>query len=332
MMNSGLRQTILVVALIGLGTSSAYAAETFNDAADVRAITAMENKLIPDTDAQDIASHYAPDAYVEDIVAPGIYRGRKEISAAFGTQLAAIQSMKSEILDMNIASDGTLACAAFRSNFDMTMKDGSHVKMSVRTLDAFRKFDGKWLITQEHLSVPMDAKTGMAVMNAQLPVRSPIEWTADMVPATGISPQQAAAEIRHWVVVGAPVIDIDTMVSYLGPGQEALLYDLKAPGEYHGQKEIHDVYAPLLSQLSSAKVELLNFVVDSDGKFGVQINNQNLLINFKDGTSKVVSYRQSDCVHRVGPQIWSSFFEVLSFPVDTKTGKSVATDPTAFQK
>jgi hypothetical protein len=42
----------------------------------------------------------------------------------------------------------------------MTAKDGSKFNLTVRVTDCYRKLNGQWLITQEHVSVPVDLNTG----------------------------------------------------------------------------------------------------------------------------------------------------------------------------
>jgi hypothetical protein len=151
-------------------------------------------------------------------------------------------------------------------------------------------------------------------------------WPQDPFSGTPTTPDKAKAEIKQWLIRGAPTVDIDQMLSYLGPGDQALIYDLTAPGEYRGLSEIRAAYAPQMSTLASAKMTLLDFVVDSDGEFGAQIDTQNLELHGKDGSTKTIYYRESDCMHRVDGK-WQAFFEMLSFPADPKTGKSVTVDP-----
>jgi ketosteroid isomerase-like protein len=63
-------------------------------------------------------------------------------------------------LEINVVGD-----IAYGYNFPHVAgqkKNGSHVDYSVRVTDVYRKMDGKWLIVQEHVSVPVDLKTGKA--------------------------------------------------------------------------------------------------------------------------------------------------------------------------
>ncbi len=49
-----------------------------------------------------------------------------------------------------------------------------------------------------------------------------------------------------------------------------------------------------------------------------------------DGSTKYISLRQNDCMRRVGGK-WTSFFEMISFPVDQQSGKAILANPTAFK-
>jgi ketosteroid isomerase-like protein len=328
--NKSLRNAAVAAAwVLGLPAATAAAGMPFNDPADVKAITAIEDALATQTDMKGLIGYYAPAAYVQDLMAPGIYRGRKQIEDAFAKQLAAVKALKSDVQDINILSDGKLACAALRVVFTMSMKDGSTLVAGTRQLDAFKKIDGKWEIEEEQISVPLDPKTGMAEMNAKLPVRGAISWD-NPLPGPAVDPAKAKADLKQWVVTGSPIVDVDQMVALLGPGDAALLYDLTYPGEYRGQKEIRDAYAPMMSTLASARIQLGDFADDSDGVMGFQIDTQSLELKGKDGSTKIVSFRESDCFHVVDGK-WKSFFEMLSFPVDPKTGKSITADPKAFK-
>ena len=306
------------------------AKQGFNAPPDVQAITAIENALATDTHMADLIGYYAPDAIVFDIMAPGIYRGRAQIQTAFEQQFVPVASMKTDVQDMNIASDGRFACAALRLRFNMAMKNGTTVIVSTRQLDAFKKIAGTWQIVQEQVSVPADPKTGMAVMNATLPVRGAIAWPANPIPGPATSPAQARTEIRAWLDTGVHSANIDQLVSYYGPGDNVLIYDSFTPGELRGLQDIRTTYTPVMGSFNAIDVKIPLFIADSDGKFGIQIDTQDMKITLKNSTTKYVSLRQNDCMRRVGGA-WKSFFEMISFPVDPKTGKAIAENPAAFQ-
>jgi hypothetical protein len=129
--------------------------------------------------------------------------------------------------------------------------------------------------------------------------------------------------------VGALSTSIDELVSYYGPGDDVLVFDSFAPGEIRGLHELHDYYAPLMASFSGIKVKMPLFVVDSDGKFGIQIDTQDMQLKMKDGSTKYISLRQNDCMRLVGGK-WKSFFAMISFPIDPATGKAITGNPAAF--
>ena len=255
---------------------AANAASAFNQPADVKTITAIEEELATQTSMKALIKYYAPNALVVDIFAPGFYKGKDQIYKAFEQQLAALQSMTHQMQDINIASDGRFACAAMQLRFDYTTKDGKSSTVSVRQLDAFKKMNGNWRIIQQHISVPADPKTGMAVMNGPLPVRGPIKWTDNPIPGPAQPPAQAKVAIRKWMDVGSLAIGIDQLMEYYGPGDDVLLYDVFYPGELRGLQEIRTYYNALMGSYGSIQVKMPEFVVDSDGSFGVQIDTQDL--------------------------------------------------------
>jgi ketosteroid isomerase-like protein len=102
---------------------------------------------------------------------------------------------------------------------------------------------------------------------------------------------------------------------------------LYPPGEFRGMKEVRDGFAPVMNY-TNPQVKILDFVVESDGVFAVQIDAQDITVTQKDGTKSNFLLRQSDCMRRMDGK-WYSVFEAVSVPVDAKTGKSV-TNPSAI--
>jgi ketosteroid isomerase-like protein len=316
--------------LLAMVIPSANATSTINNPADIKAITALETDLNTQTNMKSLIKYYAPDAVVLDIFAPGLYKGRTQIYEFFQQQLNAVQSMKHTMPEINIASDGTMACAAMQFHFDSTMKNGKIYTLSVRQIDAFKKIDGRWKIIQEHISVPADPKTGMAVIDAAIQVGTPVSWDSALISGPAVSPAQARAEIRKWMEQGALATNADELMQYYGPGDNVLVYDSFTPGDLRGKQEIRNYYGPLVESYTNVDLKMPEFSAASDGTFGAQINTQDMVLTMKDGSKKNLSLRQSDCMHRVDGK-WYSFFEMISFPVDPKTGKAVMRNPEAFK-
>jgi ketosteroid isomerase-like protein len=301
--------------------TSAEKQQSFNAPTDVAAIKSIETKMATETDMDKLIGNYAEDATVLDIYAPGIYKGRDQIYAGFAPQMAAIQSMTHKMAEMNVATNGNFACAASQIEFDAVLKDGKKMSLSVRQLDAFKKIGGEWKIVQQHISLPIDAKTGAAIMDGPVNARGEIVWSKHPLPGPASTPEEAKADIRKWMDVGGASTSLDMLMGYYGPGDDLLVYDSFA-SNLRGMSEVRAHYAAIMNSYTDIKLEMPNFVVDSDGVFGVQLDTQRITLKMKDGSAQKLALRQSDCMRKSGDK-WYSFLEHLSFAVDPKTGKAI---------
>ena len=295
----------------------------FNSPADVAAIKQTEEVLATEIDIDKVMPLYADNAVVLDLFSPGLYQGKDAIRAGFAPQLAAIKSMAKTTPEMTIATDGRFACAASQIAYQTVMKDGSSFAMNVRELDALKKVDGKWLVVEQHLSFPIDPATLTAQSTAPIQPRT-LTWSAHPLAPVSTTPAGGVAEIKHWMDVGGASIGLAKLMNYYGPGDDTLLYDAFSPKGLIGKKEIADFYSPIMSSYTGISLTMPTFSADSDGSFGVQIDTQHLTLTMKDGTTRKVALRQSDCMRRVGGK-WYSFLEMVSYPVDVKTMKAQMT-------
>jgi ketosteroid isomerase-like protein len=71
--------------------------------------------------------------------------------------------IKFTVSDLSVTTDGKIAYGHNIQHLTGTMTDGSPADMTVRVTDVYRKIDGKWLIVQEHVSVPIDFSAGKPV-------------------------------------------------------------------------------------------------------------------------------------------------------------------------
>jgi ketosteroid isomerase-like protein len=315
---------------IGLGAAAAAqpsAVPTFNAPADVAAIKAVEERLAVELDVDKVLEHYADDAFVLDIYAPGVFKGREQIRQGFAPQLAKIRSLDSSVPEMTIATNGNFACAAMQVAFKTTLKDGTQFKMNLRQLDAFKKIDGKWKVVQQHLSLPLDPKTLAALTDAPIHPRT-LAWTAKPIAAPSVTREKGNAEIRAFMDVGGASQGLDMLMGYYGPTDDMLLYDALHPKALIGKREVRAYYAAMMGSYKGIKLSMPEFAVDNDGAFGVQIDTQDLTLTMNDGSTRNVSLRQSDCMRRVNGK-WYSFLEMISYPVDMKTNKGVMEGPGA---
>jgi len=69
---------------------------------------------------------------------------------------------KIAIMDLSITVDGNLGFSHSFQHVTGTDTQGHPVDRTVRVTDGYRKIGGNWLIVLEHISVPVDLKTGKA--------------------------------------------------------------------------------------------------------------------------------------------------------------------------
>ncbi|WP_445949258.1 nuclear transport factor 2 family protein [Sphingorhabdus sp.] len=294
---------------------------TFNAPADLAAIKLIETTMATETNMDKLIGYYADDATVLDIYAPGIYKGRDQIYAGFAPQMAAIQSITHRVAEMSVTTNGNFACAASQIEFDAVFNDGKKMSLSVRQLDAFKKIGNEWKIVQQHISLPIDPKSGAAIVDGPVNARGEIAWSKDPLPGPASTPEEAKAAIRTWMDVGGASTSLDMLMGYYGPGDDILVYDSFA-SNLRSMKEVRAHYAAIMNSYTDIKLEMPNFVVDSDGVFGVQLDTQRITLTMKDGSTQKLALRQSDCMRKSGDK-WYSFLEHLSFAVDPKTGQGV---------
>jgi uncharacterized protein (TIGR02246 family) len=157
-------RTLSALAIATLVSFSAVAADQPANA-DKAAIQALEDTFNEGFNAKDVdkvMSVYAPgkQLFVFDVVTPREYRGWDAYKKDFASLFASFPGpMKNTISEQTIHVVGSLAYGHNVQSGEFTGKDGAPVKIVVRTTDIYRKIDGKWLIVEEHNSVPIDFDT-----------------------------------------------------------------------------------------------------------------------------------------------------------------------------
>ncbi|MGZ3790281.1 MAG: YybH family protein [Bacteriovorax sp.] len=119
-------------------------------------------------DVDKIMSYYAPDVVAFDIGAPLVYSGRdsyrKSWEAAFSMEGPSADSGY-EFHNLSITSSNEIAFCHYLNHCYGTMKDGNKMDMWMRSTQCFKKTNGKWFITHEQYSVPVDFETGKALLD-----------------------------------------------------------------------------------------------------------------------------------------------------------------------
>ncbi len=154
--------TAAVLVLLASAATSLTPAKRHDEAA----IRALEERFAAALDAADvdgIMRNYLPDEtlVVFDVVPPREHRGATAYRRAWEGFFASFRGRpRIEIRDLAIDVDRELAFSHSIQHVTGTDKDGRPVDRTVRVTDGYRKVNGEWLIAHEHISVPVDLKSG----------------------------------------------------------------------------------------------------------------------------------------------------------------------------
>jgi uncharacterized protein (TIGR02246 family) len=134
---------------------------------DVRALLERWSEAARTKDIDRLMSLYAPDIVYFDVVPPLRFSGPAAVRANF---LRWFGGWKSEIgldvRDMNIQAAGDVAAAYMLIRVSGTLQDGREVGYRVRATVCCRRSETGWVIVHEHVSLPVDVKSGRVVMDA----------------------------------------------------------------------------------------------------------------------------------------------------------------------
>lgn len=157
--------SLMVFSSVLHGFAQDKAAKPNNDKAAIEALVERYSKAFNAKDVNAIMANYAPgdQLFVFDVVPPRQYAGWDAYKKDFEGLFAAFPGPVSDsISDLNVTVVGPVAYSHRIESAEFTGKDGSKLNLVVRVTDVYRKIKGKWLIVQEHVSVPVDVMSGKA--------------------------------------------------------------------------------------------------------------------------------------------------------------------------
>ena len=133
---------------------------------DEQEIRALEDRFAAAASAKDldaIMKAYVPgnDLFVFDLGVPRQHVGWEDYKKDWQDYLTLFKGpIKFTISDLSVMSDGKIGYGHSIQQVSGTGTDGTPMNMVARVTDVYRKIDGKWLIVQEHVSVPIDFSAG----------------------------------------------------------------------------------------------------------------------------------------------------------------------------
>jgi uncharacterized protein (TIGR02246 family) len=131
-------------------------------------IKALEGRFAAAVSAKDldgIMKVYAPGdgLFVFDVVPPRQYVGAAAYRKDWAAFLASYKgSIKFSLSDLVVQTDGSVGWGHSIQRVVGVGDNGQASDMTVRVTDVYRRIEGRWLIVQEHVSVPVDLATGKA--------------------------------------------------------------------------------------------------------------------------------------------------------------------------
>jgi ketosteroid isomerase-like protein len=117
-------------------------------------------------DIERLMSLYSPEIVYFDLVPPLQYVGAEALRGRFLEWFESFEGpIGQEISELNVVESGDAAIAHMLIRAGGTLKNGQEVGFWVRATDGCRRSDGEWLITHEHISLPVDPMSRSAVMD-----------------------------------------------------------------------------------------------------------------------------------------------------------------------
>lgn len=131
---------------------------------EIRELLDSRSEAIRTKNLDGLMSHYSPDIIYYDVVPPLQYVGAAALRGRFLAWFDGYRGgIGQEIRDLNIRGSGDIAVAYALIRSGGTLKNGREVGRWVRTTSCCHRADDTWLITHEHISVPVDLMTGRVV-------------------------------------------------------------------------------------------------------------------------------------------------------------------------
>jgi ketosteroid isomerase-like protein len=139
---------------------------TKNDEEAIRALEDAFAEAVSAGDIDAIMSKYVPgkSLVVFDVVPRSAYRGADVYRKDWEDFYTHYQgNPKMTIIDLEITAEGNIAFSHCFMRLEGKDAGGGAVDRKVRVSVGYQKIGGKWLKAHEHISVPVDFKTGKAV-------------------------------------------------------------------------------------------------------------------------------------------------------------------------
>lgn len=133
---------------------------------EVRALFEDRSEAMQAKDIDRLMALYAPEIVYFDVVPPLRYAGWGVLRDRFLHWFTGWTGpIGMETRDQTIVASDDIAAAHMLIRASGTRTNGREVGYWVRTSNGCRRSDGRWLITHEHVSLPVNFESGSVVMD-----------------------------------------------------------------------------------------------------------------------------------------------------------------------
>ena len=133
---------------------------------EVRALVDSREEACRAKDIDQLMSLYSPDSTYFDVVPPLQFAGSAAIRRNFQRWFDEHQGpIGLETRDLDISASGDVAFVHMLHRDSGTMKNGQERAIWVRSTVCCQRSNHRWSITHEHISLPVDFKSGRATMD-----------------------------------------------------------------------------------------------------------------------------------------------------------------------
>jgi len=140
--------------------------DSATDEAQIRALVDDWASALRAKDINRLMASYAPDVLTFDVVNPLQRKGLDAVTKRAEEWIFSWQGpIECEIRELTITTGGDVAFSHNLSHFSGKKMDGGDIDMWIRATLCYRKIDGRWNVTHEHVSVPFDPESGQASLD-----------------------------------------------------------------------------------------------------------------------------------------------------------------------
>jgi ketosteroid isomerase-like protein len=130
---------------------------------EVRALLDSQLAAMRVKDIDRLMSYYSLDVVYFDVVPPLQFVGHAALRDRFLRWFDGWQgSIGMEVRDLDIMASGDMAVSHWLSRASGTLKNGHEAGSWVRATSCCQRSDHGWLVTHEHISLPVDVQSGSA--------------------------------------------------------------------------------------------------------------------------------------------------------------------------